>query len=182
MTRALLAVALLAGCGGSSTSTTCDGTVMGALMGTFSTCNDFDQRYRANLDTYSFTAGYTELPTSFTWTTAWEVKGEPKTKSYLFTGDPDNDTAGISCNVTMKKSGKSWLARTGAGVPGAGTCSLTLNEVTANDPIGNVTTYQVRGTVAAHLEAEPGTGSTGTVDVTMDFCTGDAVMCPALMR
>ena len=69
----------------------------------------------------------------------------------------------------MKKGALSWVARKGAGVPTSGTCGLTFTEVTAHDPMGNVTTYHVKGTVSGHLDAEPGTGSTGTVDVSMDF-------------
>jgi hypothetical protein len=169
---ATAALGLMTACGGSTLTTTCSGTVTGALMGTFSVCNDFDQLYRANLDTYSFTGDYVELPTSFTWTTDWEVEGEPKAMATF-----DEKTPQIKCNVTMKKSNKIWVARIGAGVAAAGTCALAFTDVTANMPDGNVTTYKVKGKVTAHLEADPTSGSTGTVDVTMDFCNGDSTMC-----
>jgi hypothetical protein len=179
MIRALpaaLVVCAVSACSGAAVVDTCAGTVANAITGTFSVCNDFDQRYRANLDTWSFTADYTELPTSFTWSTSWEVKGEPKVATF------DQDTPSIKCDVTVAKSNKTWLARKGAGVPSSGDCSLNLTAVTANEAMGNVTTYSVKGHLTAHLEAEAGTGSTGMVTVELDLCNGDSTFCPPLMR
>ncbi|MBK7865036.1 MAG: hypothetical protein IPJ65_41840 [Archangiaceae bacterium] len=170
------------GCGGSNTTSTCTGAVMGALTGTFSVCNDFDERYRANLDTWSFTAAYTELPTSFTWSTEWEPKGEPKATTYLFSGDPNRDTKNLSCDVTLEKAGKKWVARNGAGTVSSGDCSMTVSSVETLEENGNVTTYKVQGDVTAHLEAVPGTGSTGAITFTLAWCKGDVVMCPQPMR
>jgi len=175
--RALPAVVvLLCACGGGSSTFTCDGMVQGELMGSFSVCNTFDQLYRQNLDTWSVTGDYTELPSAFTWSTDWEVKGEPKVTGY------NQATRDIKCNITMKKGKLTWVAAVGGGVPASGTCQLDVVDVTPNPQEGNVITYQARGTVLGHLEAAPNTGSTGTVDVTMTFCNGDSKMCPPLMR
>jgi hypothetical protein len=175
--RALAAVVLLSACGPAGATSTCDGMVAGMLMGSFSVCNTLDQLYRQNLDTYTFTGDYTELPTNFTWATEWELKGEPKT-----TGAYTEMTRDIKCNITMKKGKPTWVARYGGGVPVSGTCQLLFTDVTADPQDGNTITYKVKGTVSGHLEAEPNSGSTGAVDVTMDFCNGDAKYCPPLMR
>lgn len=172
---ALTVVLMLTACGGGSTTRLCAGTVMGKLMGTFSVCNDFDQRYRANLNTWALTGAYTELPTSFVWSTEWSVKGEPKVGTY------NQDSANAECKVTMSKGTPTWLARKGSGVPASGTCQLTLSDITANPQDGNLITYKVKGNISARLEAQPGTGATETVDVSMDFCEGDAALCPAPM-
>jgi hypothetical protein len=175
MTRtlgALLAVCSLWACGGSTTVDTCSGTVAGAVMGTFSVCNDFDESYLANLDTWSLTGDYTELPTSFTLSAATELKGEPKVAMFPMTG----------CDVTVAKSNNTWLAHKGGAVPTSGDCTLNLTSVTANDPMGNVTTYALKGHLTAQLEAKAGTGATGMVTVEMDFCNGDSKFCPPLTR
>src|SRR5262245_47628899 len=112
---ALLAALFASACGSTTSVTLCNGTVMGKLTGTFSTCNEFDQRYRANLNTWALNAAYTELPTAFTLSTEWEIKGEPRTTSPM--RKYDQDTADLKCNVTMKKGAPTWVARTGAGVP-----------------------------------------------------------------
>ncbi len=171
----------LAACGGSTTVTLCNGTAMGKLMGTFSVCNELDQRYRANLDNWELTAAYNELPTSFTWTTAWTVKGAPDAKK--LPRQYNQDQADTECNVTMKKGALTWVARHGAGVPASGTCQLTLSDVTQIEVMGNVTTYKIKGNISALLEAEPGSGATDTVTVTLDLCQGDSTLCvpPTMM-
>jgi len=172
-----LALALaLAGCGGTTTVSQCSGTVMGKLMGTFSVCNELDQRYRQNLDTWAVTAVYNELPTVFTWSTEWEIKGEPRvtTPMKLY----NERTPNLKCNVTVKKGAQTWVARSGAGVVASGTCQLDVTDVTELEALGNVKTYKVKGGITALLEAEPGTGATETVSVQMTLCQGDGALCP----
>jgi hypothetical protein len=160
----VLAVAFVsAGCGTPERARDCMGTVSGTLMGTFSVCNGYDALYRANTNTFVFDMSYTELPTAFTLESHWELKGEPTAMSY------DQDTRDIDCNVTVKKGAQVWLARKGAGVPTSGSCRLTFVDVASLGPMGNITEYVLKGSLAAHLDASPGTGSMGTIDVSMDF-------------
>ncbi|MBL8958147.1 MAG: hypothetical protein JNK82_45665 [Myxococcaceae bacterium] len=179
--RQLAFIVFVSGCSvsscsaGSNTVTVCSGTVQGKLMGTFSVCNELDQRYRANLDTWAFTANYTELPTVFTWSTDWEIKGEPRPRQF------SQEQPDTKCNITMKKGSQTWVARHGAGVPASGTCQLTLDVVNEIEVSGNVTTYKVKGSVTALLEAVPGTGASDTVNVSLALCQGDAELCPPMM-
>ena len=177
--RRLLAPAMvlaLAACSGTSSTTRCGGAVQGKITGTFSVCNTLEQFYRQNLDEYVFSASYTELPSSFVMVTEWEIKGEPSERTY------SQDTMTAECKVSVKKGTPGWLARKGSGVPTSGTCQLVfaeLEEVTPQE--GNLINYKVRGSLAARLEPETGTGSTEVVQLQMDFCQGDAAFCPPLM-
>lgn len=171
--KALAAVLVLSACGGGANTTRCTGEVQGRVNGTFSVCNELEQRYLQNLDQFVLTGAYTELPTSFVMAAEWEIEGEPDDRQY------NQDSANVECKITVKKGTPSWLARKGSGVPSSGTCSLTIAEVVANPQDGNIITYKVRGSMTARLEAEPGTGSTEVVNLSMDFCQGDAVFCPA---
>lgn len=169
---ALAALLVLPSCGGGGTTTRCAGEAQGRVNGTFSVCNELEQRYLQNLDEFVLTAAYTELPTSFVMAAEWQLDGEPRARQY------DQDSANVECKITVKKGTPSWLARKGAGVPSSGTCALTLAEVEANPQDGNIITYQVKGSMTARLEAEPGTGSMEIVNFSMDFCQGDAAFCP----
>lgn len=161
---ALAVLVLASACGGSSTpTTTCAGTVMGSLKGSFSVCNAFDNIYRQNLDNFVFSAAYTELPTSFVFSTEWTIKDTPQTGTF------NQDTRDVDCSISMKKGALTWLGRKGSGVPTSGTCALKLDSVEVRDAMGNATTYKVKGSVSGHLDAEPTSGAMGTVDVTMDF-------------
>ncbi len=82
-------------------------------------------------------------------------------------------TQGIDCNITMKQGMQTWIASKGEGSVASGNCVLDFSGPDAgvvdigND--GNVTAYHVTGRLTGHLEASPDTGSTGTVDVQLDF-------------
>lgn len=165
-------VAVLAACGSGTGVAQCSGEVQGKVNGTFSVCNELDQRYLQNLNEFSLTARFTELPTSFVLNAEWQLRGEPDDRDYT------QDLPNVECKISVRKGTPEWLARKGAGLPASGTCGLTLAAVEANPQDGNVITYKSRGTMTARLEGVPGTGATEVVTLQMSFCQGDAAFCP----
>jgi hypothetical protein len=161
--RILALMLAVSACSSGDPTKPCMGDVRGQLMGSFSVCNAYDDIYRQNLDAFSFTAEYNELPTVFTMSTTWTIPGEPMQAQY---NDQDRT---VACSIIMKKGAKTWLAKRGMGTAAAGTCQLTLSSVNKTEETGNTISYHLTGSMAGHLEASPGTGSTGTVDVSMDF-------------
>jgi hypothetical protein len=171
--RKTLAFLLLLSCGTPGPHADCHGTVSGQVKGSFSVCNDYDNLYLQNMDAFNFSADYTELPTVFTFSTAWTIPQEPVAKTYT------DNTMGIDCTITVQKGKQTWKAHQGAGSVASGNCVLdftVLADGGVNDAgvvslgmQGNTEAFKLSGELRGHLEAVPNTGSTGTVDVTMDF-------------
>src|SRR5262249_25482049 len=107
--------------------------------------------------------------------TAWTLPGEPDVKTYT------DATMGIDCTITVQQGKATWVARKGQGAVASGSCALDFTHFTLPDGgvldggvlslgmQGNTEAFTLTGEVRGHLEASPGTGSTGTVNVTMDF-------------
>jgi hypothetical protein len=159
-----VAVLILTACGGSSLPTAvCKGTVSGQVKGTFSVCDDYDNLYLQNMDAFNFSADYTELPTSFVFSTAWTVPGAPKQMTY------NQDTMGIECTITVSQGKLTWVGQHGGGSVSSGSCSLNLSLTAGLGAMGNTEAYHLKGTLSGTLDADPTSGATGTVDLSMDF-------------
>ena len=165
--RKLAAVVLCLGCGTSTPTATCKGTLTGAIMGTFSVCDDYDNLYLQNMDQFSFSADYTELPTSFTLSTAWTIPGEPMKTAY------NQATMGIACNIDVKKGDLEWNAVSGNGGVTLGSCGLDFTVpdggVDSLGVMGNTEQFHLHGRLTGSLLAVPDTAAMDTVNVTMDF-------------
>jgi hypothetical protein len=166
--RKMVAVVFLA-CGGSGTPTaTCHGTLDGSLKGTFSACDAYDNLYLMNMNQFSLSADYTELPTSFTLSTSFTIPGEPAPNT-VYT----EQTMGIACALDVKKGELAWQTRAGNGGVTLGTCRLDFTVpdagVTSLGVTGNTEQFHLHGRVSGSLLAVPDTSAMGNVNVTMDF-------------
>jgi hypothetical protein len=171
--RKIFAAVMLVSCGTPAPTATCHGMVSGVVKGMFDVCDDYDDLYLQNMNATNFSADYTELPTAFTFSTAWTLPGEPEVKAY------NENTMGIQCDITVKQGKLTWTARKGGGSVASGNCFLEFsNSTDGGSPDGgvislgmqgNTEAFKLQGELRGHLEAVPGTGAMDTVDVTMDF-------------
>lgn len=166
---ALLSVAAIMACGGSSVtdapSVNANGTLTlsGAVTGTYTGTNAVGA-YNSSTNQGGVTMSLSQPPASPTFSMAFVFNGAPSTIHYKNT-----DGASQGAVIVFGSNNAVWLATDASAGSIQGTYDLAVTSLSTIATANGGTSYAVHGTLDATLAAGAATGATGTVTLHMTF-------------